>query len=213
MKFELKQIIPYPLKTEKFEESSIWNQSVSFDSSNRILLNASSGRGKSTFINIIYGIRTDFEGELIIDDQKTRSFSIHNWVELRRERLSFIPQDLQLFPSMTALENLRIKNNLNDLYSETEMIEFLERVGLDHKINQICGTLSMGQQQRIAIIRALLQPYEFLLMDEPFSHLDDDNTQIALDLINEISNERNAGYVITSLGSNNKQEFNRTLSI
>jgi putative ABC transport system ATP-binding protein len=213
MKFELQHIVPDPLKGEAFLADSVWNQKVGFGSPEKILLNASSGKGKSTFINILYGLRKDYSGGLIINEKPVEQYSIHDWIELRRGDLSFIPQDLQLFHSSTVLENLILKNKLTHQYNESIIIEMLERLGIGDKLHQSCGTLSMGQQQRVAIIRSLLQPFTFLLMDEPFSHLDEKNTAIAMNLINEVTEERGAGYVLTSLGSNHDQTFNRELNI
>jgi putative ABC transport system ATP-binding protein len=71
----------------------------------------------------------------------------------------------------------------------------------------------MGQQQRVAIIRALCQPFDWLLMDEPFSHLDEENTQRALSLINRRANDINSGFILTTLGGNHNFDFNRELNL
>ena len=72
---------------------------------------------------------------------------------------------------------------------------------MDQKVNQKAGTLSLGQQQRVALIRSLAQPFDFLIMDEPFSHIDDANIEIALDLIKQSCIKENAGCLLTTLGS------------
>ena len=71
----------------------------------------------------------------------------------------------------------------------------------------------MGQQQRVAIIRALAQPYEWLIMDEPFSHLDEVNTQLCMQMIHQRTTELQAGFVLTSLGDNHQFSFDYTLNL
>lgn len=73
------------------------------------------------------------------------------------------------------------------------------RLGIEKKMNKPANTCSYGEQQRIAIIRSLMQPFDFLLMDEPFSHLDENNRKIAMDLINEEAELRNASIIMADL--------------
>src|SRR5690606_36395865 len=108
----------------------------------------------------------------------------------------------QLFHKFTVKENLLIKNQLTNVFSEMEIIQMLEALEIGDKWNQECGLLSMGQQQRVAIIRALLQPYKWLIMDEPFSHLDKENTARCLAMIHNRTVGQNAGFVLTTLGEN-----------
>ena len=83
--------------------------------------------------------------------------------------------------------------------SENQIIEWIEKVGLKSHLQQKAVHLSYGQRQRIAIIRALCQPFDFLLLDEPFSHLDDNNQTLLLDLITTEAKKNNAGILFTSL--------------
>jgi ABC-type lipoprotein export system ATPase subunit len=89
----------------------------------------------------------------------------------------------------------------------------LERLEIGNKWDQQCRLLSMGQQQRVAIIRALCQPFEILIMDEPFSHLDEDNTQRCLQMINERCDDLNAGFVLTTLGDDYKFTYDKELKL
>ena len=82
-------------------------------------------------------------------------------------------------------------------------------MGIDHLLQQSCATLSYGQRQRVAIIRALCQPFDFLLLDEPFSHLDEANTEAAFQLIEQVCAEQKAGFILVSLG----EKFGRTYDV
>lgn len=213
MKIEFKNVMPHPLKDFKHPENSVWGKTFEFGHQESILLNAQSGKGKSTFVNIIFGIRKDFDGEVLIDDENIRSFSDRQIEHLRSKKLSIIFQDLQLFPNLTVKENLLIKNNLTQHKTEEEIKAMLEHLGMMGHYERRCGHLSMGQQQRIAIIRALLQPFEFLLTDEPFSHLDEENTQLSLELIEKEAQKNKAGYLVTTLGEHHGYSFDKILTI
>lgn len=200
MKIELKKVIPFPIKEECFNKEGLWGNDIFLNSSENSLILAYSGKGKSTFTSYLAGLRFDYSGEILIEDQNIRDFTREEWSILRREKLAFIFQDLQLFDKLTVKENLLIKNKLTDFKLENEIKEMLTVLGIEKKWNQVCGTLSLGQQQRVSIIRALLQPADFLIMDEPFSHLDEENIGLALQLINNHSKENQVGLVLTTLG-------------
>ena len=114
--------------------------------------------------------------------------------------MSYVFQDFKLFPDLTVFENLALKNSLTHHKSTKEIEAFINRVQLHHKKNRLVKQLSMGQQQRVAILRAICQPFDFILMDEPFSHLDKENIKILTDILNEECKKNDAGLIITSLG-------------
>ena len=167
---------------------------------------APSGKGKSTLLHIIYGLRDDFEGNLMIDEKPVANFQNDDWSELRQQQLSIIFQDLRLFPELTAMENIQLKANLKNYKTLEEIHQMAVQLGVETLLEKTAKTLSYGQRQRIAIIRALCQPFDFLLLDEPFSHLDAMNVKIASDLIEAEVNRQNAGLILVSLGE--KYHFN-----
>ena len=122
-----------------------------------------------------------------------------------------------LLPSRRLLpkkkNNLILKNSITDTFTEVEMLQMMERLEIEDKWQQECGLLSMGQKQRVAIIRSLAQPYEWLIMDEPFSHLDIDNADRCLKMIHERTTEQKSGFVLTSLGSSHGHEFDQELKL
>lgn len=213
MNIILDHIMPHPLASIQHGPDSIWGNRAELIDGKRVLLNASSGKGKSTFTTVIYGLRRDYEGVVTYDGRDIRTFSADDWTELRQRKISVVFQDLQLFPKLRVKDNLFLKNNLTDTFTEVELRQMMERLEIDDKWEQKCGLLSMGQQQRVAIIRALTQPYEWLFLDEPFSHLDIENTDRSLKMIHERTVEQNAGFVLTSLGDAHDYAYDYELKL
>lgn len=213
MKITLNKVLPAPLASIKHSDKSIWGNFIELNEGKRIMLNASSGKGKSTFTTTTIGLRKDYTGEITYDNQNISSFSPTEWAEIRQTKIAVVFQDLQLFPKFTVKENLLIKNRLTNVFSEMEIIQMLEELEIDDKWSQQCGILSMGQQQRVAIIRALIQPYIWLIMDEPFSHLDKENTDRCLKMIHKRTMDQNAGFVLTTLGEDHGYNFDYELKL
>ena len=139
--------------------------------------------------------------------------SLKYWSQLRQQSLSVVFQDLRLFPQLTVLENIELKAKLTNAVSRDEIKVMTEKLGIAEKLNVQCKILSLGQQQRVAIIRALVQPFKFLLMDEPFSHLDQKNIELASELIDEACRKNSAGIILTSLGEKYLFNYHSTLTI
>jgi putative ABC transport system ATP-binding protein len=117
---------------------------------------------------------------------------------LRQQNISIIFQDLRLFPNLTARENIELNRVLQQPLYESNVIDTMaEQLGIASILNQKASLCSYGEQQRIAIIRALMQPFNWLLMDEPFSHLDRNNIDKATVLIEAECKKRNAGFILT----------------
>jgi len=213
MKIEFKSIMPHPLKDSEQAEHSIWGNNYEWESPQKIVLNAVSGKGKSTFIGLLSGVRTDFEGNLFINNRNTKEFSNQDWAELRVTSISTVYQDLQLFLELTILENLQVKNNLTNHFSEEKLVQLIDKVGLTAHASKKCNLLSLGQQQRVAILRALCQPFKILLMDEPFSHLDTANEAIIVEILKTELDANQAGLIITTLGEKPAINFNNEIVI
>ena len=95
---------------------------------------------------------------------------------------------------------MQIKNRLTGFKSKSEIELWFDRLGIRDKMHDKVGVMSYGQQQRVALMRALVQPFDFILLDEPISHLDDDNAAIMGDLLMEEAHKQEAGVIITSIG-------------
>jgi ABC-type lipoprotein export system ATPase subunit len=213
MNIQFNQVMPFPLASISHGLDSIWGNVAKLESGKKILLNASSGKGKSTFSMTVFGIRKDYDGTIHYDGRDIKTFSVDEWVEIRQRKISTVFQDLQLFHKLTVAENLQLKNQLTDFKSEQEIKSLLAELEIDHKWNDPCGLLSMGQQQRVAIVRSLCQPFNWLILDEPFSHLDERNSLRCLSMIDAECTNQKAGFVLTSLDDDNRFSYDYELKL
>lgn len=202
----LKGVLPRVFRGSEGEPpvsvSEVWlHPDVTFSRPGSYIISAESGTGKSSLCSFIYGERDDYDGEILFDTTPARSLGIEQWCRLRRESLAYLPQDMRLFPELSVMDNIMVKNRLTDYHTESEILALLDRLELRHKAGQTAGLLSIGQQQRVAIIRALCQPFDFILVDEPVSHLDARNNAAVASLIASEAAARNASVIATSVGN------------
>jgi putative ABC transport system ATP-binding protein len=199
-KIILKQALPEVFAKGEWVQSDIWHQELAFSRDSISLIKASSGTGKSSLLSYIFGYRKDYQGMIFFDDTNIRQLDLKRWNSIRQKELSIMFQELRLFEELSALDNVLIKNKLTHFKSKKKIIELFERLGIAEKLNSPVATLSFGQRQRVAFIRALCQPYQFILLDEPISHLDVANSKVLSDLLFEEASAQGAGIIVTSLG-------------
>lgn len=197
--------------TDIIRGSQVWLEELTFERGHRYLVSAESGTGKSSMCAFIYGSRCDYEGTIAFDGRDVRGLAPEDWCRVRRDNIAYLPQDMRLFPELTVMENLQIKNRLTQTYTETQLMELLDALGIADKASELGGHLSIGQMQRVAIIRSLCQPMDFLLLDEPVSHLDQRNNRVVAQLIDNVARERGAAVIATSVGNHLSLEFDRTI--
>ena len=199
MQISLQEIIPTYLEKEKINGSEIWGQKIILTKGEHVNIVAPSGSGKTSLIHFIYGLRKDYTGTILYGNNDISHFSLERFSVLRQKNISIIFQDLRLFSDQTVKENLELKRQLNPYHPPGKITEMARRLGIEDKLNKLSKTCSYGEQQRIAIIRSLLQPFDFILLDEPFSHLDDSNREKAFELIREESYKRSASMIFADL--------------
>lgn len=194
----IKQLAPVFLEKEKLQQSAIWNKTIAFNKGEKVQLVAPSGSGKTSFIHFLYGMRKDYTGAILFNEKKIAEMDAEQTAAMRSNQLSIVFQDLRLFTGHTAMENISVKRELN-AFGENRIKEMAERLGIASKLQQKAGICSYGERQRIAIIRALQQPFDFIILDEPFSHLDEANSKKALALMEEEAEKRGAGIILADL--------------
>jgi ABC-type lipoprotein export system ATPase subunit len=198
MQIEIRRLAPVFLEAEKIAHSEIWEKDIVFSKGEKIQLVAPSGSGKTSFIHFLYGLRKDYRGDILFDGNNISGWTTQQWAEYRSKHISIVFQDLRLFTEHSAEENIRIKRVLHP-FGDDQVKKMADRLGIHSKLLQNAGVCSYGERQRIAIIRALQQPFDFLILDEPFSHLDENNAKKAMQLIMEEVEKRNAGIILADL--------------
>jgi len=198
---KIEHALPRVFVSEKIPASDVWLASLELTRGGRYLIEAASGGGKSSLCAYIFGAREDYEGKIFFNGEDISGFSIDRWQEIRRRHIAYLPQELSLFPELTAWENIQLKNRLTNYASDAMIESWLRRIGIDARRDYPCGRMSIGQQQRVAIIRAICQPFDFILLDEPVSHLDETNNLIAAEMISEEAERQGAAIISTSVGN------------
>jgi ABC-type lipoprotein export system ATPase subunit len=203
--FTLDSLFPIPLKERLLNRgSAIWHNTLQFYANSYISIIAPSGTGKTTFIHALYGMRKDYEGVIEYKSKDIKQLTVEELASIRRNEISIVFQDLRLFPQLTIQENILLKMVLDNPSQHKERIhEMAAYLSIEHILDKPAHICSYGEQQRAAIIRALIQPFQYLLLDEPFSHLDKENTQKAIQLIAETCSQNKASLIIADLDENN----------
>ncbi|WP_315257236.1 ATP-binding cassette domain-containing protein [Segatella oulorum] len=207
-------VVPQVFESQKEAlHSEVWNRELTFEKGKLYLIEAASGRGKSTFCSYVLGYRHDYSGQVLFNDVPTSTFKVRDWVEARRLHISHLFQELRLFPELTAFENIVIKNKLTNFKSQEQIATWFEQLGIADKMHERIGRMSFGQQQRVALIRALVQPFDFLLVDEPISHLDDKNAAVMAEMMMKEAREQGAGVLVTSIGKHMDLPYERVVKL
>ena len=209
----LNKVLPHVFSHVQGLVSDVWNEEITFHKGPYYLLEANSGKGKSTFCSYLIGYRRDFDGKILFDEQNINALTIKDWAEIRTRHVSYLFQELRLFPELTALENVLIKNNMTHFKTKAQILDWFEELGVADKVNVRIGQMSFGQQQRMALIRSLVQPFDFLLADEPISHLDDDNSNAMAQVLLREATHQGAGVIVTSIGKHLALKYDKVVRL
>lgn len=199
----------------KEEGTDVWRKELTFTRGESYLIEATSGRGKSSFCSFLYGLRSDYAGSIEYLDNKGLVLpkTEESYCEIRRTMLAMMFQEHRIFPELTAVENVMLKNQLTDYFTEKEIRERLTELGLEERLDRPCGRLSYGQQQRVAFVRLLAQPADFVILDEPVSHLDAANAAIMGNMLRERQRADGFGVIVTSIGQRLPFEYDKFLKL
>ena len=198
--FTLQSILPAPL-AEQIADSDIWNQTLSLSKGARYAIIAPSGRGKTTLAHLLYGLRKDYAGHLNYGKTKIGDDALM-LLQHRRQDWSMVFQDLRLFPDLTAKENIQVHQEMSSKpLADALIMERAKLMGIADLLDKPASLLSYGQQQRVAILRAISRPFSWLILDEPFSHLDEENQAIAIAILEEERARNGAGIIVFCLNA------------
>ena len=173
------------------EENRVLNDvSIRFGEHEFVSILGASGSGKTTLLNIIGGLDSYDEGDMIVDGTSTKSFKDKDWDSYRNGTIGFIFQNYQLISHLSVLENVKIAlsiSGLSNKESQERAVVALKDVGLEQHIHKKPNQLSGGQMQRVAIARALVTNPKIILADEPTGALDSSTSIQIMELIKKIS--------------------------
>lgn len=197
MRIELQQIRPNFLGAEAIRTSEVWNTTLAFNTSEKIVLWGPSGQGKSTFLRILYGLEIDYEGSLVFDEERLSGGDYRRWPGIRAEKLSLVSQDFRLFEGTSGWDNLKLLPQWAPNIDKTTIEGWAKTLGIETLLNRFPSTWSKGQQQRFTLLRAIVSPFDWILLDEPVSHLDPESAAQSLALMQSVCADRRAGWLVT----------------
>ncbi|HFI0140630.1 TPA: ABC transporter ATP-binding protein [Streptococcus suis] len=174
------------------------NDGVSFEieQGELVIILGSSGAGKSTLLNILGGMDSADEGQILIDGVDIAQLTSHQLTNYRRDDVGFVFQFYNLVANLTAKENVELAAEIVQDALDAE--EVLEQVGLGHRINNFPAQLSGGEQQRVAIARAVAKKPKLLLCDEPTGALDYQTGKHVLQILQDMSRKQGATVIIVT---------------
>lgn len=196
----LENISPQYFTPKNVEQSQIWKKNITFQKGNKFLIVAPSGSGKSTLATAILGTHFQYEGSIKYDQQTVKQLHLEEIVKNRKDGVSLLFQDVRLIKNLTISENILLRVFNKDRKEFVPIMEeYASRLGIENLLNKKAENCSYGERQRSAIVRSLVNPTNFLIYDECFSHLDMENKKIAFSLINEVSQKSGSSVLFFEL--------------
>ena len=167
--------------------------SVDFREHEFVAILGPSGCGKTTLLNIVGGLDSYTDGDLVIDGISTKEFKPRDWDTYRNQRIGFVFQNYNLIPHLSVLSNVELALTISGVNRKDKRrmsLEALAKVGLSEQVNKKPLQMSGGQMQRVAIARAIVNNPDIILADEPTGALDSQTSVQVMDILKEISNDR-----------------------
>lgn len=192
-------------------DATIWNSKTTFEKGNFYLIIAPSGSGKSTLATSILGNHFQYEGTIYYNQTDLKTQSIEKIVGFRKDEIQLLFQDVRLINDLTIRENIMLRTfgkKNNEL--EAELQSYAKTLGITSLLDKKAKNCSYGERQRSAILRSLINPTDFLIYDECFSHLDLENKKIAFNLISQVATKNGSAVIFFEL---NNFPFNHQFNI
>lgn len=180
----------------------------------QVVIRGRSGGGKTTLLNVIAGLATADEGQIFVNGTDVTRLSEAARDQFRARHIGFVFQTFNLLAGFSALENVLLgmtfTGQKNDPARATEL---LERVGLTHRLTHKPAALSVGEQQRVAVARALVNRPVLLLADEPTANIDPAHQQAVIDLLREVCRTENVAMLLVTHSSEVANQFERVVHL
>ena len=172
------------------------NVNFTIDEGEFVVILGPSGAGKSTLLNLLGGLDSATSGQIIVNGEHVENFNDNELTKYRAKNVGFIFQFYNLIPNLTAIENVELMKDIVDVHIDGKAV--LNSVGLAGHANQFPAQLSGGEQQRVSIARAVAKQPAMLLCDEPTGALDSNTGVLILNLLQDMSNNRNTTVIIVT---------------
>jgi len=196
------------------EQKSMCFPDFSFDQGEHALVLGSSGCGKTTLLHLIAGLLSPQSGSIRVADKYITGLSGGVMDAFRGQNIGVIFQKPHFVKSLTVVENIVLAHSLGGgTSSRVEAESFLQKLGLEDKINRRVTDLSEGEKQRVSIARALVNKPKLILADEPTSALDDENCKSVVQLLKQVSDEVGSTLLIVTHDHRLKEHFSKTVEL
>ena len=179
----------------------------------KVFLCGPSGAGKTTLMYTLAGLEEPQQGEVLVDGQNIYELSLRRRALFRNKMMGFIFQNYMLMPELTALENASLATAIAGREATDRVVSLMERVGLTDRLHHLPNELSGGEQQRVAIVRALAHDPSIIFADEPTGNLDSRNGAQILDLLFELASEGGKTLVIVTHDAQIASRGDRILTV
>lgn len=179
----------------------------------KIFLCGPSGAGKTTLMYTLAGLEQPQQGKVLVDGEDVYALNLRRRALFRNKAMGFIFQNYMLMPELTAIENASLATAISGKEATDRVLFLMERVGLSHRLHHLPSELSGGEQQRVAIVRALVHDPSIIFADEPTGNLDSRNGNQILDLLFELAEESNKTLVVVTHDERIARRGNRVLMI
>ena len=205
---EIKNITKYYGKGES-RFKALDDVSMNIKNGEFLVILGASGSGKSTFLNVISGLETLDDGEVIYNEQHLEKMNEKQFTKFRRDNVAFIFQQYYLLPHLSVEKNVKMGADLGD----KDYLKYIEAVGLLDKRKKHPSELSGGEQQRVAIARALSKKPKVLFLDEPTGALDEKTGRSVLDYIIKLQEIEKFTMIMVTHNANIAETADRTIKM
>lgn len=187
---------------------------ISCEVNEHALILGPSGTGKTTLLHLLGGLLKPSQGTITIGDTKVHDLSGHSLDTFRGKKIGIIFQKPHFIKSLTALENLLLTQTLSGNKNDKKhALSLMERLAIEGKADNLTHTMSVGEQQRLAIARALINKPAIILADEPSSALDDQNCSFMISLLQQVATEENANLIVVTHDSRIKSMISKKINL
>ena len=179
----------------------------------KIFLCGPSGAGKTTLMYTLAGLEAPQQGKVLVDGEDIYALNLRRRALFRNKMMGFVFQNYMLMPELTALENASLATAISGAEATERVLSLMDRVGLSHRLHHLPNELSGGEQQRVAIVRALVHDPSIVFADEPTGNLDSRNGNQILDLLFELAGESDKTLVVVTHDEGIARRGDRVLMI